>query len=405
VTLDDVERPNAAQAWRLQYGSTVQSHAGFYPQCGWEVLAVMFKLRFLVAAPAALALASIACSAEVGQGPESTGSAEAASSSCPSGSKDTQQRAAASAAYSIMKAASGYCASLGASAQGGMYGGPCFATTILTSHRYTLDSAGKTIIFDPSDVLYGNVPQAAKAALAFAQLDSSVASFLVGGLNWARANTNGLYVPVAMPIQALANFTYPGNSTPITIYDGAAGGNRRSEVVTGSPWCNTEDVHFADTSTYESGFAPFNVIQNTYANESMANFKGSSQYPTTPFNGSGGSANPYLVIAVNGTKIVWNTDGASWPSQSCGGQPVPCTGTIDIDPIPYTQPAAYYDANNNLVGPQANPFSLIITNNYADPSHAGQWATKTVNGVQQWGTFSSAVSIAGLTMYGYVKQL
>jgi hypothetical protein len=220
----------------------------------------MFKLRFLVAAPAALALASMACSAEVGQSPEPTESLQAASTSCPSGSKDAQQRAAASAAYSIMKAASSYCASLGSSSQSGIYGGPCFATTILTSHRYTLDSSGKTIIFDPSDVLYGNVPQAAKAALAIAQLDSSVASFLVGGLTWARANTNGLYVPVAMPIQALANFSYPGNGNSITIYDGAAGGNRRSEVVTGSPWCNTEDVHFVDTSTYESGFAPFNVI-------------------------------------------------------------------------------------------------------------------------------------------------
>ena len=66
----------------------------------------MFKLRFLVAAPAALALASMACSAEVGQSPEPTESLQAASTSCPSGSKDAQQRAAASAAYSIMKAAS-----------------------------------------------------------------------------------------------------------------------------------------------------------------------------------------------------------------------------------------------------------------------------------------------------------
>jgi hypothetical protein len=365
----------------------------------------MFERRFLLAAPAAFALASIACSAEVGQAPESTESALQASTSCPSGSNDTQQRAAASAAYSIMKAASTYCASLGASAQSGQYGGPCFATTILTSHRYTLDSAGKTIIFDPSDVLYSRVPQSAKAALAIAQLDSTVASFLVGGLTWARANTSGLWVPVAMPIQALSSFTYPGNTNKITIIDGAAGGNRRGEVVTGSSWCNTEDVHFLDTSTYESGFAPFNVIQNTYANESLTNFKGSNQYPTTPFNGPNGTANPYLVIAVNGTKIVWNTAGSSWPSQSCGGDPAGCTGTIDIDPIPYTQPGDYYDANGNVVGPQANPFSLVITNVYADGSHAGQWATRTVSGVQQWGTFSTANTVLGTTVYGYVKQM
>jgi hypothetical protein len=304
-----------------------------------------------------------------------------------------------------MKAASTYCASLGTSAQSGQYGGPCFATTILTSHRYTFDSTGKTIIFDPSDVLYGYVPQAAKVALAVAQLDSTVASYLVGGLTWARANTNGLYVPVAMPIQALASFTYPGNKTPITIIDGAAGGNRRSEVVTGSAWCNTEDIHFADTSSLESGFAPFNVIQNTYANELMTNFKGTNQYPSTPFNGANGTANPYLVIAVNGTKINWNTAGASWPSQSCGSAPANCTGTIDIDPIPYTQPGAYYDTTNTLVGPQANPFSLVVTNLYADPGHAGQWATRTVSGVQQWGTFTTPVSVLGTTIYLYAKQM
>ena len=231
-----------------------------------------------------------------------------------------------------------------------------------------------------------------------------LASYLVGGLTWARANTSGVWVPVAMPIQALSSFSYPGNKTPITIIDGAAGGNRRSEVVTGSAWCSTEDVHFVDTSTLESGFAPFNVIQNIYADETLTNFKGSNQYPTTPFNGPNGTANPYLVVAVNGSQIVWNTAGSSWPSQSCGSSPA-CTGTIDIDPIPYTQPAAYYDANNNLVGPQANPFALVITNLYADPGHAGQWATRTVSGVQQWGTFSTAVSVLGSTVYLYVKQM
>jgi hypothetical protein len=303
-----------------------------------------------------------------------------------------------------MKAASTYCGSLGATAQSGQYGGPCFATTILTSHRYTLDSAGKTIIFDPADVLYSYVPQAAKVALAVAQLDSTVATFLVGGLTWARANTSGVYVPVAMPIQALSTFSYPGNSTPITIVDGAAGGNRRSEVVKGSAWCGTEDIHFADTSTLESGFAPFNVIQNTNADELLTNFKGTNQYPSTPFNGANGTANPYLVIAVNGTKVVWNTAGSSWPSQTCGSAPA-CSGTIDIDPIPYTQPGAYYDATGNAVGPQANPFALVITNLYGDPGHAGQWATRTVSGVQQWGTFSTAVNVLGTTVYLYVKQM
>jgi hypothetical protein len=76
-----------------------------------------------------------------------------------------------------------------------------------------------------------------------------------------------------------------------------------------------------------------------------------------------------------------------------------------IDPIPYTQPAAYYDTTGALVGPQANPFALTITNLYADPSHSGQWATRTVSGVQQWGTFSTAVNVLGTTVYLYTKKM
>ena len=78
---------------------------------------------------------------------------------------------------------------------------------------------------------------------------------------------------------------------------------------------------------------------------------------------------------------------------------------MEIDPIPYTQPGAYYDPTGASVGPQTNPFSLVITNLYADPSHAGQWATRTVSGVQQWGTFSTAVNVLGTTVYLYVKQM
>jgi hypothetical protein len=362
----------------------------------------MFTSRILLAAPAALALAAIACSAETGPQSEGVDNASQASTSCPNGANDAQQRAAASAAYGIMKAAAVACAGK----ESGAYGGPCFGTDILGSQRYTFGSGNTTIVFDPSDGEYSYVPQAAKVALAVAQLDTTVASFMVQGLQWARANTNGVYFPVIMPVQALASFHYPGNQTPIQIIDGAAGGNRRTEVVTGSAWCNTADIHFADHSTYEQNFAPFNVINNAFANDtnSQANFKGTKDYPSTPFNGPGNVNNPYLVIAVNGSAINWNTSASSWPTMSCNTNP-DCTGTIDIDPIPYTQPDAYYDANGNAVGPQTNPFSLIVTNIYADPGHSGQWATRTVAGVQQWGTFTNAINVLGTTVYGYVKQM
>jgi hypothetical protein len=290
-----------------------------------------------------------------------------------------------------------------AQACGGNSAGPCWGTTILSSQRYRVASGGATIEFDPTDPQYSYVPQAAKAALAIGQLDSTVAAFLVGGLQWDQKNTNGTLYPLVEPLAALANFTYPGNSTPITIMDPAAGNNRRKDVVTGSAWCNTEKVHFADTSSFEAVFAPFMTVgyANFYGTTKPA-YTGSSSFPSTPFNGSGNNNNPYLVVSVNGKQITWNS--SSWPTQNCGSD-ASCNGTIDIDPIPYTQPGDYYDVTGAIVGPQANPFGLVITNLYADPSHAGQWATRTVLGIQQWGTFSLPVSVLGTTIYLYQKQM
>jgi hypothetical protein len=41
---------------------------------------------------------------------------------------------------------------------------------------------------------------------------------------------------------------------------------------------------------------------------------------------------------------------------------------------------------------------------YAIPDHAAQWATRTVNGKQEWGTFTQPLSVLGITIYRYVKQ-
>jgi len=41
---------------------------------------------------------------------------------------------------------------------------------------------------------------------------------------------------------------------------------------------------------------------------------------------------------------------------------------------------------------------------YADPSHALQWGTRTVNGIQEWGTFSQPVTLFGTTLYKFVVQ-
>jgi hypothetical protein len=400
------------------------------------------KSAFLIFAPAVCALAAVACSAELGpsQTEESTGAASEAvscnalwgqcggqgwsgatccaagstctysnpyysqclpgsggnNSSCPSGGgNDAQMRAAATAAFSILKAASAACGNNAVQ--------PCWGTSLLSSQHYRVASGGTTIEFDPNAPLYGGVvTNAAKGALAIAQLDSSVASFLVSALQWDQANTNGQLFAALPPTAALGSFAYPGNNNAIWVGDPNSGGGRK-EVVTASEWCSATRVHFIDTSMYEQNFAPAEIQNwlNWFGGNQASKYRGGGNYPATPFNGAG-TQNPYLVISVNGSTVNWNT--SSWPTMNCTNDGS-CNGSLDIDPIPYTQPGSYYDANGNLVGPQANPFGLVITNNYADPSHAGQWATKVVNGVTQWGTFSNQVTIATLTEYGWVKQM
>ncbi len=403
------------------------------------------KSRLFLAAPAVFALAAMACSAEVGsQSDESTGSASEAvscspvwgqcggtgwtgatccaagstctysqpyysqclpgsggnNSNCPSvGTYDTQMRAAATAAYQILRAASLDC--------GTQALGPCWGTTVLSSQHYRVAASGTTIEFDPKGPLYytaATIP--AQAALAIAQLDSSVASFLVSALKWDQTSTNGQALAVLPPTAALMKFTPPGNNTAISIADFNANGGRQ-EVVTSSDWCGTQRIHFIDTAAKEAVFAPA-VIQSwsgafpgTSLSTLSSRYTGGSAFPATPFNGAN-SQNPYLVVSVNGSSLNWNS--SSWPTMGCPNDGS-CNGTLDIDPIPYTQPGNQYDANGNQLGPQANPFSLVITNLYADPSHQNQWATRTLNGVQQWGTFTTPVNVLGTTVYQYVKQM
>jgi hypothetical protein len=52
------------------------------------------------------------------------------------------------------------------------------------------------------------------------------------------------------------------------------------------------------------------------------------------------------------------------------------------------------------LGSEQNPIKIqgALTN-----TKQGLWATRTVNGVQEWGTFSRPVKMFGTTLYAYVK--
>jgi hypothetical protein len=120
----------------------------------------------------------------------------------------------------------------------------------------------------------------------------------------------------------------------------------------------------------------------------------------TPFNGPGGS-NPYLIVSVDGQAQAFK----SYPYVNCWNNAgYRCTSTIEVDPVPYAEPRAYYDDVGQMLGTQSNPF-VIVGTLYATSDHMGQWATRTASGIQEWGTFSTAVAVLGITEYKYLKKM
>jgi hypothetical protein len=285
--------------------------------------------------------------------------------------------------------------------------------SVLAPHRYRVQSSGTGIEFDPNDPLYGAVTDTMKAHLAFPQLDSTVAKFLSDGLKYAYSTTNGAVFPRMRMALALENYKYPVGMQNTAIFDSTTPNPTTSHYasVSGNTWCGGSVVTLSDTVKQSWQYSPLDAQPITapvwgggaawYASPPAA-FKGTKATPWTPFNGSVSTGNPYLIVTVNGQVTNWAT--YNWGTVDCtklANQT--CSGTVQIDPVPYAEPGTYYDSTGAMVGTQSNPFTIIGTL-YATSDHQSQWATRTVNSVQEWGTFSTAVSILGIIEYKYVKQ-
>lgn len=327
---------------------------------------------------------------------------------CPAPtSLEYQYRSAASLAVQLMRLA----------AKTGGPVAPVYSNTILASQRYKIKSSGVGIEFRTTDKLYRYVTDAMKAALEFAQEDASVAKFLSDGQRVAY-QSDGNWFPSVNAIAALANYIYPGPATA-SIPDLTSVDNSHKATVTGSEWCGHEKIVIKETVARSHSFSPLQKRQITNA-AGLGNTApigdwlttpppeysraGGVSKPTTPFNGPG--TNPYLVISLTTKGVTTNWASYDWSSDSCWAYypSFQCTGYLEIDPIPYTEPGQYYNVTG-LVGTQANPFPLEPTSLYAVADHQSQWATRTVNGVKEYGTFSTAVTKFGVTQFRYVKKL
>ncbi len=332
---------------------------------------------------------------------------------CPTpGSTDDQLRAAATLAFNLMRLA----------AKTGGPVAPVYANTILAAQRYKVRSSGTGIEFRSTDKLYSYVTSEMKALLEFAQDDASLAKLLSDG-QLAAYKTNGWYFPSVNAISALANFTRPGPTTA-AIADLSSANNSHKATVTATNWCGNDKILITETVQRTYSFSPLQKRQITNAPGNLSNgpvgdwlthppaeFANPTNSPTagntlpsTPFNGP--STNPYLVISLTSKGVTTSWATYDWSSDNCYNYSYPtfqCTGYLELDPIPYTEPGSFFNVTG-LVGTQANPFVIDSVYLYAAADHQGQWATRTVNGVQEYGTFSTPVTKLGLTLFRYAKR-
>jgi hypothetical protein len=291
--------------------------------------------------------------------------------------------------------------------------------TIWSAQSFRIASGNASIEFDPNAPGYAFIPNSVKADLGFAQLDPTVASYLTAGLVSCFAVSDGSY-DYGFRADFLKGFTYPTTHTgSITNSDGSVD----HFTASGSALNKSQQAVSVSASSGPSNPDPwFNILRYlqawtfpTYGSNVYPKFQGATSnlgilHPGTwhghyavacsPFNGPGGSKNPYFVLNNNGSSNV-----PAWfqgvGSQSCNNG---CSASFSADPVPYAEPGDYYDTSGNLVGTQANPFSIVGTL-YAVVDHESQWATRTVNGVQEWGMFVTPVTLFGVTQYKYVKQM
>jgi hypothetical protein len=273
---------------------------------------------------------------------------------------------------------------------------------IWSAHSYRLASGNQTIEFDPNVPGYAFIADSAKAELLFAQLDPSVATYLTTGLASCFNDVTSTWVYAFRADFLKGSPSWPTSGSlanadkSVDTFDTRLGNQNGLTVI---------KLHaHSGPSNPDSwfGILTYNSLSQFGSTTVGNKFSGPYQASCSPFHGPGGAANPMLVIRndnVNNVPARYQQGGQNG-CQNNGG----CDGNMVLDPTGYLVASDVYDPNGVLMGTQANPFQLVQSAKLADPYHQGNWSTYFPAGVQEWGTFSQAVTIGGSTKYRYVKQ-
>lgn len=77
----------------------------------------------------------------------------------------------------------------------------------------------------------------------------------------------------------------------------------------------------------------------------------------------------------------------------------PTVEAVAYNTPPYAAPGPQYDSNGNLLGTQTNPFTLIVTQKFADATHKDYWA---VDPLANYGTFHQPIFLSGVWQYKWI---
>jgi hypothetical protein len=275
--------------------------------------------------------------------------------------------------------------------------------TLLDSHLYTVSSDGTQIVFQSrtpatwATATSSTALASASSALATAQMDPSVASYLVSGLLSCFADATSQYT-YGVNWAAMRGWSYTTKAQNTTV--GASTGfdniSRVGANVNGTEEITlTETVNSGGEDTY-FGIASslvYSALDGWTTGPEFTKYQGSKAVPCSPFNGPGGPANPALLMTLNGDSVgarqVISFVDCTYADH--------CTSTVVLDPVAYASPGQFYDTNSNLMGTSTNPFALepnvVVAYN---PDHMGQWA-EDVSG--NWGMFSKKTFSGGTYLY------
>ncbi len=273
--------------------------------------------------------------------------------------------------------------------------------------------AGNKIAFDPNVPGYSYIPVQAMAQLDAMQDNPSVASYLVTGLASCFAETSGMSV-YNFKAGVLKGFVYPGplsgtlpGGTPPPGSWAPPGYNPATATdaftASGAAVNGAEQITITMTSAADYWFGLLTASSmNSFSNVGsvLAKFKSGNQTSCSPFNGpGGGTANPLLVVTVNGSSVQARFQGAGAQCQNG------CKSTMVVDPDAYATVGPYVDTLG-LVGPQPNPFTYDSSETSATPDHFLQWASSTdVYGNIVFGLFLLPVNHRGIiTGYTWMQQ-